>query len=69
MKKYNFKIGDLFVHYKDKKNMFYIQGMSPSAKEFKVYWFRNENKHSFYSEKSLLSWLHNGMFHYYPVVE
>lgn len=69
MKKYNFKFGDLFVHYKQKKIVFYIQGMSPSKKEFKVCWFSNENKHAFYSEKTITSWLYNGMYHYYPVVE
>ena len=67
--KYNFKFGDLFVHTKNKKSVFYIQGMSPSKKEFKVYWFGNENKHAFYTPESITSWLNNGMYDYYPVKE
>ena len=69
MKKYNFQFGDLFVHTKQKKSVFYIQGMNPTTKEFKVHWFGNENRHGFYSEKSITSWLNNGMYHYYPVKE
>lgn len=69
MKKYNFQFGDLFVHYKKQNIMFYIQGMSPSRKEFKVHWFGNENKHAFYTPATITTWIHNGMYHYYPVKE
>ena len=69
MKKYNFQFGDLFVHYKNKKSAFYIQGMNKSNREFKLYWFGNENKHAFFPPETLSTWLYNGMYHYYPVKE
>jgi hypothetical protein len=69
--KYKIQIGDLFVHYKYKKpnDLFYIKGMNEQQTEFKVYWFDNLNRHSFYSEKTLKYWISKGIYHYYPVVK
>lgn len=67
--KYSFQSGDLFVHYKKQNDLFYIKGMNQQQTEFMVHWFDNKNRHSFYSENTLKTWITKGVYHYYPVKE
>jgi len=67
--KYKIQIGDLFVHYKKPGDMFYIMSMNPQGTEFKVHWYDNLNRHSFYSENTLKGWINKGVYLYYPVVK
>jgi len=68
--KYNFKPGDLFVHYKKQSWVFYITGTNPHSDEkIAIHWFYQNNRHSFYEETIIENWIRRGLYHYYPIKE
>ncbi len=68
--KYNFKPGDLFVHYKNQSWVFYITGTNPHSNEnIAIHWLDQPNRHSFYDETTLEQWISRGVYYYYPIKE